>query len=110
MKKDNLNKEIENILQSSAKQQRVSASPFFTTRVLGRVEQLEQEKVSFPILSYILKPAFVIFILVNVANFYFFADNQESVNQEESIELVSADYNMFPNDFIYSDDLLIANN
>ncbi|MCW3788649.1 hypothetical protein [Plebeiibacterium sediminum] len=106
MKKDIINNEINRILQSGAHTEKIEASPFFTTRVMGKIEQLEDKNV-FSFSAYILKPAFILLLLVNVVNFYFFG-NRESQDTTEStdIELVATDYVYASNDFILNEDLI----
>ncbi len=106
MKRDNINNEIISILENGVNKEKIKTSPFFTTRVMGKVEQLEDKK-SFSISSYFLKPAFVLLILVNVVNFYFFGDKTSVKNTESSdIESVAMDYAYASNDFIFNEDLI----
>ncbi len=106
MKKDILNNEINHILQSGGNTEKIDVSPFFTTRVMGKIEQIEDRNV-FSFSAYILKPAFILLLLVNVVNFYFFGNRESQDNAESNdIELVATDYVYASNDFILNEDLI----
>lgn len=112
MKKINrhMEKEIEKIIHSGMNKPRVYTTPFFTTNVMGRVEQLERNSIFSPIFLFILKPAMVVIILVNVFNFFVY--NQSSLlneNKGNQLETVMIEYATVQNDFIVSDELLIDN-
>ena len=106
----NIDQEIENIIQSGVSRERVQTSPFFSTRVMGRVEQLEGSNMLFNKFTFILKPALAIIILVNVFNFFVY--NQSSVltdNADSQYELVMAEYSSVTTEFMVSDDFLTVN-
>lgn len=112
MKKLNKNIELEtnNILQSGYKSERVNTTAFFATRVIGKVEQLEDNVVWFPRLSLVLRPVLVLVLIVNVFNFFIYNQPVGSdTATEASIELVVNDYGAWNNDFILSDDLVFNN-
>ncbi len=106
MNKGIINNEINRILQSGGNTEKIDVSPFFTTCVMGKIEQLEDRNV-FNFSTYILKPAFILLLLVNVVNFYFFGirDSNESTESVD-IELVATDYMYASNDFILNEDLI----
>ena len=52
----NIEREVEKILMSGSNRESVQTSPFFTTRIIGKVEQLEEEPVLFPRLAVMLRP------------------------------------------------------
>lgn len=102
--------EIDGILQSASNKERVSTSPFFTTRVIGRVEQLEDNVVWFPKLQMVLRPVLALLFIVNIVNFYIYNNSSNSqVDNKVSIELAVNDYAAWNNDFILTDDLMAAN-
>ncbi len=106
MKERDLNQEIDYIINSGVNTEKMYTSPFFTTRVMGQVEQIEV-KPRFSLTTYILKPAFIIFLLVNIVNFYFFSGQQKSsTDRSSNIELVTTDYIYASNDFILNEDLI----
>ncbi len=102
--------EIDRILQSASNKERVSTSPFFTTRVMGKVEQLEDNVVWFPKLQLVLRPVLALLFIVNIVNFYIYSSPSNSqVDNKVSIELAVNDYAAWNNDFILTDDLMAAN-
>ncbi len=102
--------EIDRILQSASNKERVSTSPFFTTRVIGRVEQLEDKVVWFPKLQMVLRPVLVLLFIVNIVNFYTYSSSsQTKVESKVSIDMAVNDYAAWNNDFILTDDLMAAN-
>jgi len=112
MKKQNKNieKEIDLILLSGTKKDKVTTSPFFTTRVMGKVEQLEEDAVWLPRLSAILRPALILLVIVNLINYYVYNTSVSPDSSSESnIELAVNDYAAWNSDFILTDDVLIDN-
>ncbi len=106
MNKERLNKEINCIIQSGINNEKINSSPYFTTRIMGKVEQMEV-KPAFNFSSYILKPAFVLLLLVNIANFYFFnGQQQDNSDNTNDTELATSDYIYASNDFIINEDLI----
>ncbi len=110
----NFNKNIENeisqILMSGANKEQVKTSPFFTTQVLGKVEQLNDKPEWFTRLVLIAKPVMVALILVNIFNLYIYFQNLDSNTlTEDTIELATNDYEMWNSDFILSDELVFVN-
>lgn len=102
--------EIEQILHSASNMERVNTSPFFTTRVMGKVAQLEDEPIWFPSLQMILRPALVLLVIVNIVNFYVFNSTTNAQTESKvSIELAVSEYGAWSNDFILTDDLMAAN-
>ncbi len=102
--------EIDRILQSASNKERVSTSPFFTTRVMGKVEQLEDSPMWFPRLQMVLRPVLVLLVIINIVNFYLYNNTSSSqVESDDSIELVMSEYGAWNNDFILTDDLMAAN-
>ncbi|GAF02308.1 hypothetical protein [Saccharicrinis fermentans] len=107
---ENIENEIDLILQSGVKKDRVKTSPFFTTRVMGKVEQLETESVWLPRLSAILRPALVLLVIVNVINYYVYdASMAMDTSNESGVELAANDYAAWNSDFILTDDVLLDN-
>ncbi len=105
MKRDKIDNEIDKILESRINTERINTSPFFTTRVMGKVEQIEV-RPKFSLSTYILKPAFVLLLLVNVFNFYFFRNQQQENTDSDDIELLTTDYAYASDDFILNEDLI----
>ena len=80
--------EIDRILHSASNKERVSTSPFFTTRVMGKVEQLEDNVVWFPRLQMVLRPVLALLVIVNIINFYIYSSSSNSqIESKVSIEL-----------------------
>ncbi|MCW3806234.1 hypothetical protein [Plebeiibacterium marinum] len=110
MKNERLDRELDQVFKvGNKKHGEIKASPFFTTRVMGKVEQLDDVRAGISILSYIIRPAFALFILINVANFYFFNNSDSDMSLDESIEDAGSEYIYASNDFMYSEDLLTGN-
>jgi len=106
MKKVNLNKEIDCIINSGVNTEKINTSPFFTTRVMGKIEQIEV-KPRFSFSVFVLRPAFVLLVLINIVNLYFFSgQNQNNIENSSNIELVTSDYIYASNDFIINEDLI----
>lgn len=102
----NINKEIDQILLSGSGNKRVDTSPFFTTRVIGKVEQLEENIVWFPRLSMVLKPVLVVLVIFNLVNFLMYNQSSSSETEiNESFELAANDYKVWSNDFVLSEDM-----
>lgn len=103
----NIEQEIERILQSASSAQRVNTSPFFTTRVMGKVEQLEDIPAWLPQLQMLLRPVLVLLLIVNIVNFYIYSSAPDSIEDSyDPIELAVNDYAAWDNDFIFSEDLV----
>lgn len=103
---NHIESEIDSILQSASNQAKVSLSPFFTTRVMGRVEQLEDNTSFFPRIQMILRPALVFLMIVNIVNFYVYTNTSDTkTDSADTIEVAMNDYAAWSNDFILSDDL-----
>jgi len=110
MKKDKLKSEIEKIILAGEKKENVFTNPFFTTRVMAKI-QPEEFPVSKGIFNYayFIKSAMVVLVIINLANLLWY--NSTSV----STEINTKDYSQqvlsyTTNDFVYSSDLLTQNN
>ncbi|TLX78320.1 hypothetical protein E9993_01180 [Labilibacter sediminis] len=109
---NNIDREVEQVIHSGLNNNRVQTSPFFTTRVMGRVEQLDSKSDFFNRLAFVVKPAFAVVILINVINFFLYRNTEINVyadNTENQYELVMGEYSSVSADFIVSDDFLTAN-
>ncbi|MGQ1787473.1 MULTISPECIES: hypothetical protein [unclassified Saccharicrinis] len=102
--------EIDRILQSGVKRENVNTSPFFTTNVIGKVEQLEDKQVWFSRLSLVLRPVLVLLVIVNMVNYYMY--NRSSIaetSNNNNMELAVNDYVAWNSDFILTDDIITDN-
>ncbi len=96
----NIHKELDQIINHSRSNEEVKTSAFFTTRVMGKVEQLDDKKDILWGFNIILKPVFVLIIIVNIANFYFFNNSENKTTDSDSSEQVFQDYVAWNSDFI----------
>ncbi len=108
MEKEKLNKEIENILQSGKKSEVIKTSPFFTTRVMGRIENQKASNNIFTAfqLNSIVKPALIVLLIVNVINLYFFRGNTSVSVSDSQVTISEHEYLAATNDFVYTEELL----
>ncbi len=111
MKENIINNEIEQVLQSGSHKEEINTSPFFTTRVMGRIEQLDEVQIGRSRFSLLLKPALFLIMIINLANYYLFnSSGDNKVTKEDEIEyIVNNSYSYATNDFIYSEELLSNN-
>ncbi len=111
MKENIINNEIEQVLQSGSHKEEINTSPFFTTRVMGRIEQLDEGQLERSRFLVLLKPALFLILIINLANYFLFNSSGDNrVTQEDEIEyIVYNSYSYAANDFIYSDELLSNN-
>ncbi len=113
MEKESINKEIEKILQSGKKADEIQASPFFTTRMMARIENKEVNTNFFTTfqLNSIIKPALIVLLIVNLVNLYFFRENVNSKSASVSAQTIQTEqeYLYTSNDFVYNEELLTQN-
>ncbi len=113
MEKEKINREIEKILQSGRKMEDIKVSPFFTTRMMGKIENLDVNTSIFTSfqLNSIIKPALVILLIVNLMNLYLFrgSTNSTTAISDNQITQTEHEYLFTSNDFVYTEDLLIQN-
>ncbi len=103
----NIEREVNQILDSTSVKERVSTSPFFTTRIIGKVEQLEDSSVFFTRLSVALKPVLVLLVIFNVFNFYVYnSSNEVDAEQSDGSEIALNYYSAWDNEFILSDEII----
>ncbi len=113
MEKESINKEIEKILQSGKKAEKIKVSPFFTTRMMARIENMEVNNNFFTSfqLNSIIKPALIVLLIVNLMNLYLFRENTNTNTTSSNTQLTQAEHEYLytSNDFIYNEELLTQN-
>lgn len=102
-----IDKELEHILESGTKRGIIRTSPFFTTRIMGKIEQVDSNRILFKKITYILKPVMIIIVFVNVFNFFSFQQSKDMTDsQNEYFDVVVDEYAYANSDFIISDEFL----
>lgn len=109
MRNEKINTELEKIINAGINKEDVNASPFFATRVMGRIQPEERGDYK-RIFNYAfaLRVAFVLLIFVNVVNVLLY--NTSNVSIENTNTVYNENVISYPvNDFVYSSELLTSN-
>ncbi len=93
-RKIDIDNEVQKILNSTSLGADVKPSPFFTTRVMGKIEQIEPIRNYIINWNIILKPAIAAIILINVFNFWLLISDSNTVaeTQANNVDELLDDY------------------
>ncbi len=95
MEKRNINieNEIQEILNSVTQESEVKPSPFFTTKVMGKIDSMDAQDTPVFNWGYLVKPGIAALIVVNLLNFWLLNTTSSSSNTSQTeVEDLWADY------------------